>query len=122
MTIKIALRGATVKEVRMAWQQALRQGQGRLVKRSSALLHLSDGLTVAEAAQRVGAGESTVYAWLPAFILRRFARLRYGTSPGRPCKLTPTQRDRLTEVVAAGPLAAGYPSGCWRALMLQDLI
>jgi len=25
-------------------------------------------------------------------------------------------------VVAAGPLAAGYPSGCWRALMLQDLI
>ena len=106
----------------MAWQQALRQGKGRLVKRISALLHLSDGVSVAEVAQRVGAGESTVHAWLRAFILRRFASLCYGTSPGRPCKLTPTQRDRLKELVAAGPLAAGYPSGCWSSLMLQDLV
>ncbi len=106
----------------MAWQQALRQGQGRLVKRISALLHLSDGMAVAEAAERVGAGESTVYAWLHAFILRRFESLRYGTSPGRPCKLTPTQRERLKELVAAGPLAAGYPTGCWSRALLQDLV
>ncbi len=122
MTITIALRGATVKELRRAWQQALRQGKGRLVKRISALLHLSDGLSVAEVAQRVGAGESTVQGWLRAFILRRFESLRYGSSPGRPSKLTPTQKDRLKELVAAGPLAAGYPSGCWSALMLQDLV
>ncbi len=122
MHIKIAFRGATVKELRMAWQQALRQGQGRLVKRISALLHLSDGMAVAEAAERVGAGESTVYAWLHAFILRRFESLRYGTSPGRPCKLTPTQRERLKELVAAGPLAAGYPTGCWSSALLQDLV
>jgi len=106
----------------MAWQQALRQGKGRLVKRISALLHLSDGMAVAEAAERVGAGESTVYAWLHAFILRRFESLRYGTSPGRPCKLTPTQRERLKELVAAGPLAAGYPTGCWSSALLQDLV
>ncbi len=122
MHIKIAFRGATVKELQMAWQQALRQGQGRLVKRISALLHLSDGLAVAEVAARVGAGESTVQGWLRAFILRGCASLRYGASPGRPRKLTPTQRDRLKELVAAGPLAAGYPSGCWSALMLQDLV
>lgn len=122
MHIKIAFRGATVKELRMAWQQALRQGKGRLVKRISALLHLSDGMAVAEAAERVGAGESTVYAWLHAFILRRFESLRYGTSPGRPCKLTPMQRERLKELVAAGPLAAGYPTGCWSSALLQDLV
>ncbi len=106
----------------MAWQQALRQGKGRLVKRISALLHLSDGMAVAEAAERVGAGESTVYAWLHAFILRRLESLRYGTSPGRPGKLTPTQRERLKELVAAGPLAAGYPTGCWSSALLQDLV
>lgn len=106
----------------MAWQQAVRAGQKRLVTRISALLHLSDGLAVAEVAERVGAGESTVYAWLRAFILRRFESLRYGVSPGRPRKLTPTQRERLKALVAAGPLAAGYPSGCWSSRMLQDLV
>ncbi len=122
MIIKVAFRGATVKALRMAWQQAVRAGNTRLVKRISALLHLSDGLTAAEAAARVGAGESTVQAWLRAFILRRCESLRYGASPGRPRKLTPTQRDRLKALVTAGPLAAGYPSGCWSALMLQDLV
>jgi len=119
---KIALREATVKELRTAWQRAVRQGKGRLVTRIGALLHLSDGVAVAEVAERVGAGESTVHGWLRAFILRRFESLRYGTSPGRPCKLTPTQKELLKELVAAGPLAAGYPSGCWSALMLQDLV
>jgi transposase len=112
----------TVKELRRAWQQALRQGNKRLVKRISALLYVSEGVSVAEAAERVGAGESTVYAWLHAFILHRFDSLRYGASPGRPRKLTPTQRERLKALVAAGPLAAGYPSGCWSSLMLQDLV
>lgn len=106
----------------MAWQQALRRGNKRLVKRISALLYLSEGVSVAEAAERVGAGESTVYAWLRAFILCRFESLRCGASPGRPRKLTPTQRERLKVLVAAGPLAAGYPSGCWSSLMLQDLV
>jgi len=113
VNIKIAFRGATVKELRERWQQALRQGNGRLVKRISALLHLGDGVAVVEAAERVGAGESTVHGWLRAFILRGFASLHYGASPGRPSKLTPTQKDRLKALVAAGPLAAGYPSGCW---------
>jgi transposase len=122
VTIKVAFRGATVKELRLAWQQAVRQGHTRLIKRISALLSLSEGVSVAEVAARVGAGESTVYAWLHAFILRRFASLRYGASPGRPRKLTPTQRERLKALVAAGPLAAGYPSGCWSSLMLQDLV
>lgn len=122
MEIKVHMCGPTVKELRRRWQQALRAGNGRLVKRISALLHLSEGLSVAAAAERVGAGESTVYAWLHAFILCRFESLRYGAAPGRPRKLTPTQRERLTELVTAGPLAAGYPSGCWSSLMLQDLV
>ena len=53
---------------------------------------------------------------------RRLESLRYGTSPGRPSKLTPTQKARLKELVAAGPLAAGYPTGCWSSLLLADVI
>ena len=65
---------------------------------------------------------STVYRWRQAFLLQRGDSLRYGTAPGRPSKLTPTQKVRLTELVAAGPLAAGYPTGCWSSVLLQDLI
>jgi len=36
--------------------------------------------------------------------------------------LTPTQRERLKGLVAAGPLAAGYPTGCWSSALLQDLV
>jgi transposase len=120
--IKVAFYAATVKELRMAWQEAVRRGQRRLVLRITALLYLGDGLAVAEVAARVGVSASTVYAWLHAFVLHCGASLRYGASPGRPSKLTPTQKDRLKALVTAGPLAAGYPTGCWSGLVLQDLI
>lgn len=122
MEIKVAFYGETVKELRRRWRVALDRGQGRLALRVSALVELSDGRSVAEVAERSGVGLSTVYAWRAAFIVGRFASLGYGTAPGRPSKLTPSQKDRLRALVAAGPLAVGYPTGCWSALLLQDLI
>ena len=43
--------------------------------------------------------------------------LRVQRRGGRPAKLTPTQQRRLREVLAAGPQAAGFPTGCWDALL-----
>lgn len=122
MEIKVTFYASTVKELRRAWQEAVRRGHRRLVLRITALLQVGEGVAVANVAERVGVSVSTVYAWLHAFMLQRSASLRYGASPGRPCKLTPTQKDRLRELVTAGPLAAGYPTGCWSGLLLQDLI
>ena len=122
MHIKVAFYRATVKELRMAWREAVRRGARRLILRVTALLDLAEGVGVAEAAERGGVAESTVYAWLHAFMERRVESLRYGWSPGRPRKLTPTQKARLKELVAAGPLAAGYPTGCWSGVLLADLI
>lgn len=45
-----------------------------------------------------------------------------GKAPGRPPKLTEAQRRELTEIVEAGPLSAGYPSGVWSGPMVGDLI
>jgi len=120
--IKVAFYRATVKELRLAWRAAVRRGARRLILRVTALLDLAEGVDVADAAERVGVAESTVYAWLHAFMERRCESLRDGRSPGRPRKLTPTQKERLKEVVAAGPLAAGYPTGCWSSVLLADLI
>jgi DDE superfamily endonuclease/Winged helix-turn helix len=50
------------------------------------------------------------------------AGLRVRWRGGRPAKLTPTQRQRLAAIVRAGPEAAGFPTGCWHALLLQQVI
>jgi transposase len=114
--------GPTVKQLQRAWQDAVQRGQTRLIRHITALLEVGTGRTVAQAATHVGVSAGTVYRWLHAFLLQREASLRYGAAPGRPSKLTPRQKERLKELVAAGPLAAGYPTGCWSGLLLQDLI
>jgi transposase len=122
--VRITLRfcRTTVKLLTAAWQAALRRGDQRLIKRITALLLLADGHPVPVVAERVGAGESTVYAWLQAFLLARFASLRYRRPPGRPAKLTASQKQRLQAVVSAAPEAAGYPTGCWNSALVQDWI
>lgn len=122
MDIKVQFCRATVKELQMAWRQAVQRGQPRLIRHLTALLLLGQGQPVVQVAECVGVSPATVYAWRQDFLLRRMGSLRYGTSPGRPSKLTPTQKEQLKALVAAGPLAAGYPTGCWSSLLLQDLI
>jgi transposase len=104
------------------FQAALRRGEQRLVQRIAGLLFLADGLPVARAATRVGVSASTLYNWLTAFVHERFASLRYRKSPGRPAKLTPTQKRRLSALIEAGPEAAGYRTGCWTSALIQGLI
>jgi len=105
-----------------AWQRALRRGDRRVVQRATALLLLAEQVPVPTVAARVGAGVSTVYAWLHAFLHAQWASLVYHSSPGRLARLTPTQKRRLHTLVSAGPEAAGYPTGCWNSAVVQDLI
>jgi len=122
MRIRIQFCRATVKELTAAWQRALRRGDRRVVARVTALLLLADQHAAAAVAERVGMGVSTIYDWLHAFLSTRCASLVYHTSPGRPAKLTPTQKQRLCGLVSAGPEAAGYATGCWNSAIIQDLI
>lgn len=106
----------------MVWQRALRRGDRRVLKRVSALLLLADQHPAAAVAARVGAGVSTSYGWRHAFLAERCASRAYRTAPGRPAKLTPTQKQHLRALVAAGPEAAGYATGCWNSAIVQHLI
>jgi transposase len=83
---------------------------------------LADHQPIATIATRLGVGRSTVYAWLHAFVLDRFASLQVRKPTGRPAKLTPTQKQRLCALIAAGPEAAGYATGCWHSALIQALI
>jgi transposase len=122
MRIRIRFCGATVKRLTAAWQRAVERGDGRVTKRVTALLLLADQHPVSAVAERVGMSESTIYAWLHAFLARQFASLVYRTPPGRPARLTKAQKQRLATLVEAGPEAAGYATGCWNSGVIQELI
>ncbi len=122
MRIRIRFCRATVKRLTAAWQRAVERGDGRATKRVTALLLLADQHPVSAVAERVGMSESTIYAWLHAFLARQFASLVYRTSPGRPARLTKAQKQRLATLVEAGPEAAGYATGCWNSGVIQELI
>jgi len=103
-------------------RQATRWESWRLVRRITAWLLVGQGQGVEEVAEIVGVHPNTLYRWLRAFMLHRFDRLKYRTSGGRPPKLTKTQRQRLKEVILDGPEKAGYDTGCWTSLLIQEYI
>jgi transposase len=122
MTVRIQMSPRLVKQLETQLAQAFARGDLRLVKRLTALLLVAKHDPIATVAQTVGMAESTIYAWVRAFLLQGAASLRYRTSPGRPAKLTPSQKQRLRELVAVGPEAAGYATGCWTSSLIQALI
>jgi transposase len=112
----------TVKELTHRLQLAWRSGAIWLIKRISALLLLADRQAAPDIATRLGVSSETIYAWRAAFLVQRWASLVRRTSPGRPPKLTASQRARLKQLISAGPEAAGYATGCSPSALIQDLI
>jgi transposase len=122
VTFTIRLTSLMRQQLYRRLQQAYASGSLRLVKRIHALLAIAEGMAVSEVAQMLTLGEQTVRDYLNRFLWRGIASLVYQRPPGRPSKLTKTQRQELTALITAGPQASGYSSGCWSATMLQDLI
>src|SRR5919202_5436154 len=66
--------------------------------------------------------EPTVRYYRNQYLCKGMASLVYKAPPGRPSKLTKTQRQQLAEWITASPQDVGYTSGCWNTPMIQDLI
>lgn len=122
LVVRIALTPASRKALSCRLQQAYAAHADRLTRRIHAIFLVVDDKGVAEVAEMLGVGEQTVRDWVHAFVLNGFASLFYKHPVGRPPRLTESQRKELANLVAAGPEAAGYPSACWTAVMLADLI
>jgi transposase len=122
VSLSITFTSPTVKTLQERLRRARRQGDRRLLPRVTALLLVGRRMAVPDVAALLGLATSTVYTWVQAFLHQQFDSLRYRTSPGRPAKLTPTQKQRLRELITAGPEAAGYTTGCWTSGLLQTLI
>jgi len=122
MQHRIRLTNASRQTLQEHLVRAYQAAALRLVKRIHALLYIADNKSVAEVSQLLDLGAQTVRDYLHAFILQGAESLHYRRPPGRPARLTKGQRKELTELISAGPEAAGYTSGCWTAVMVQDLI
>jgi transposase len=120
--VRIRLTSETRKQLETLVRQAFQAGDLPLVKRGTALLGIARGERVSQVASGVGVSPTSVYGWLHAFLVDGVAGLRVRWRGGRPAKLTPTQRQRLAAIITAGPEAAGFPTGCWHALLIQQVV
>jgi transposase len=120
---RIRLSGPTVKELQRRLNNAYRRGDVRLVRRISVLLgYLAQGLPLIDLTAQWGICEATLYNWLRAFLLEGADSLVYHHGGGRPSRLTASQKQELCTLLDAAPEAAGFDSGCWNTLLVQELI
>ena len=122
MNYRISITRETVRGLVAALQKAYKAGDAKLVRRMSALLDVARGDVVDAIAPKHGVSPSSVYEWVKRLMVEGVAGLQPQWRGGRPSKLTKTQKRCLCAWVKAGPQAAGFPSACWNAAMIQELI
>ena len=123
MSMRIQASHTTVKALQCRLQDAYRRDDVRLVRRISVLLALlTQQATVLVLCERWGLSPACLYAWQKAFILRGLDSLVYRHGGGRPEKLTSKQKQRLVELIEAGPLVVGCETACWNGVLIRVLI
>jgi transposase len=121
--LRIQRSRATVKDLHSRLQHAYRKDDVRLVRRTTVLIDLLvHHVPVAVLCERWGLSPSCLYDGQRAFVLHGMDSLRYRHRGGRPEKLTPSQKNRLVELLEAGPLVVGCETACWHAVLIRVLI
>lgn len=113
---------ATVKRFEEELQKAYQRGDKRLIRRISVLLATNRQNDLAGIATTWGIARQTLYNWIAAFLEKGWDSLVYGFAPGRPARLTKTQKGELYAYIQQGPEACGFSCGCWTTVMIQELI
>ena len=120
--IRIQLSRATVKDLHSRLQHAYRRDDRRLVRRTTVLIDLLvHHVPVAVVCERWGLSPACIYGWQKAFLLRGLDSLVYGHGGGRQPKLSPKQKQRLVELIDAGPLIVGCETACWPSVLIRVL-
>jgi len=91
-------------------------------RRRRAVGLLEAGENLSSAARAVGASVSSVHRWYQAYQRKGRAGLRPRPTPGRPPRLSASQRRRLWALLQRGPPAAGYPTELWTLKRMAEVI
>lgn len=122
LQFRINIQTPNRKALEAKLKAARRQGEVRKVVHILALLALHDGRLEQEIADLLGVNVKTVCEWKRLYLCYGIKSVESKKSPGRPPKLSKSQQREIADLIAAGPLAAGFRSACWRTPMIQDLI
>ncbi len=110
------------KDLEQQLRTAHQLGHLRRVKYLLALLAVMDNQSYEQVAGVLKLNLKTVAEWVRLFLCYGPKGAPRRTSPGRPPKLTKTQKEELARLIEAGPSAAGYSAGAWRTPLVQQLI
>jgi transposase len=91
-------------------------------RRQLAVQLLQSGKNLSATARAVSASVSSVSRWWQAYHKRGLRGLQSQPTPGRPCRLSPAQKNKLVRLLLQGPLAAGYQSDLWTLKRVATLI
>jgi transposase len=103
-------------------KKAEAKGDIREAKRIMAILALGEDQDKTIVSSVLNVTVKAIQHWVNTFLLNGVRGLVSKKSPGRPPKLTKTQRRELAKLIDAGPEKAGYVGNCWRSPMIQQLI
>lgn len=92
------------------------------VKRILALLSLAAGQFIEDIAEILKISIETVRLSIHKFLSVGNEGLKSKSRPGRPSKLTKTQRKKLYDFIVSGPEKMGFTGACWRTPMIQHLV
>ena len=91
-------------------------------RRHRALQLLDEGRSLNEVAGLVGCYASSVMRWRDARRRGGEEALKVIVPPGRPCKLSAKERERLLELLLQGAMAHGYRTELWTTQRIAELI
>lgn len=119
---RITFSQETVKRLKQELEKAYMRGDKRAVRRLSVLIMIGSRMVLESILALWNISQQSVYNWLKEFIAYGWDSLEYEKAPGRPPRLTKSQKRKLSEWIEAGPETCGYTSGCWTSVLIQDLI
>jgi transposase len=99
-------------------------GDLTVVNRILAVLsYIKQDVSIETIAKTLRVSTEFVRVWIKKYVAGGVKALTFRKrSPGRPAKLTKTQRRQLEKMIEEGPEKAGFPGACWRTPMIQELI
>ncbi len=119
---KLKLSKNKLRSLKDALARSEKKGDYPKAKKILSILLICGDKLISEVASLLNVSTQAVRAWVKKYLTSGIRGLRMGTSPGRPPKLTKSQRKELMKIIKAGPEAVGFPGACWRTPMLQHLI
>ena len=122
--MKFKFHNRTVKRLEKSVQKATELNNFRLFKIAKSLLMVANDTSIADIASFLNLSERTIYNWISRFIVERFTWILgfHYKGRGRKSKLSENQKEKLYDIVVAGPEKYGFDCGVWNSPMIAKVI